>query len=95
MVLETELKNKKRLNIFRLTPIHSNKKPIIKDTNLMELNNNNYINLHQLKRSLSKKNKNKLKPIQILHTKPDKPIDYLKEMKEKRNLSTEIEKKNH
>ena len=31
MVLETELKNKKRLNIFRLTPIHSNKKPIIKD----------------------------------------------------------------
>ena len=73
MVLETELNNKKRLNIFRLTPILTNKKPIIKDPKLMELNHNNYINDDELKKSLSRKkknkNKNKLKSIQILSLK--------------------------
>ena len=93
MVLETELNNKKRLNIFLFSPINSLKNPIIKDEKSIELNNNNYINLNEVKKSLSKKTKNKLKPIQILHPKPEKPIDYLKEMKEKRNKSTELENK--
>jgi hypothetical protein len=93
MVLETELNNKKRLNTFRFTPILSNKNPIIKDEKSIELNNNNFIDLNELKKSLVKKNKNKLKPIQILHPKSDKPIDYLQEMKEKRNMSIDIEKK--
>ena len=93
MVLETELNNKKRLNIFLFSPINSLKNPIIKDEKSIELNNNNYINLNEVKKSLSKKTKNKLKPIQILHPKPEKPIDYLKEMKEKRNISTELENK--
>ena len=93
MVLETELNNKKRLNIFLFSPINSLKNPIIKDEKSIELNNNNYINLNEVKKSLSKKIKNRLKPIQILHPKPEKPIDYLKEMKEKRNMSTELENK--
>ena len=93
MVMETELNNKKRLNIFLFSPINSLKNPIIKDEKSIELNNNNYINLNEVKKSLSKKIKNRLKPIQILHPKPEKPIDYLKEMKEKRNMSTELENK--
>ena len=93
MLLETELNNKKRINEMRFTPIHSNKNPIIKDERSIELNNNNFINLIEVKNSLTKKSKKKLKPIQILHPKPDKPIDYLKEMKEKRNKSSEEEKK--
>ena len=93
MVLETELNNKKRLNIFKFTPITSNKNPIIKDEKSLELNNNNYIDLTEVKKSLNIKNKNKLKPIQILNPKPQKPIDYLKEMKENRNMSNDIEKK--
>ena len=93
MVIETELNNKKRLNIFRFSPIPSNKNAIIKDEKSIELNNNNFINLDEVKKSLSKNNKTKLKPIQILHPKPEKPIDYLKELKEKRNMSTELENK--
>ena len=93
MVMETELNNKKRLNKFRFTPIKSNKNPIIKDEKIIELNNNNYINLNEVKKSLSKKTKNKLKPIQILHPRPEKAIDYLKDLKEKRNMSTELKNK--
>ena len=93
MVLETELNNKKRLNIFKFTPITSNRNPIIKEEKSLELNNNNYIDLNEVKRSLNLKNKNKLKPIQILNPKPQKPIDYLKELKEKRNISNDIEKR--
>jgi len=95
MVLETELNNKKRLNKFRISPINTTRNKSIKDEQTSILNNNNYIDLNEVKRALVNKNKNKakLKPIQILHPKPDKPIDYLKELKEKRNLSTEVEKK--
>ncbi len=93
MVIETELNNKKRLNEFRFTPILSNKNPIIKDEKSIELNNNNYIDFNEVQRSLVTKSKKKLKPIQILHPRPDKPIDYLKELKEKRNKSSEAEKK--
>ena len=94
MVLETELNNKKRLNVFRYTPIKTKKANIIKDEKSLELSNNNYIDLSEIKKSNQLKNKTKLKPIQILHPKPDKPIDYLKEMKENRNKSTDGEKKN-
>ena len=94
MVLETELNNKKRLNVFRYTPIKTKKANIIKDEKSLELSNNNYIDLSEIKKSNQLKNKAKLKPIQILHPKPDKPIDYLKEMKENRNKSTDGEKKN-
>ena len=95
MVLETELNNKKRLNKFRISPINITRNKSIKDEQNSILNKNNYIDLNEVKKALVNKNKNKakLKPIQILHPKPDKPIDYLKELKEKRNLSTEIEKK--
>ena len=93
MVLETELNNKKRLDKIRFSPIITNKNPIIQDEKSLELNNNNYIDLSEVKKSLIKKAKKKLKPIQILHPKSEKPIDYLKEMKEKRNMSNDNEKK--
>jgi hypothetical protein len=95
MVLETELNNKMRLNKFRISPINTARNKSIKDEQTSILNSNNYIDLNEVKKALVNKNKNKakLKPIQILHPKPDKPIDYLKELKEKRNLSTELEKK--
>ena len=93
MVLETELNNKKRLDKLRFSPIITNKNPIIQDEKSLELNNNNYIDLNEVKKSLIKKAKKKLKPIQILHPKSEKPIDYLKEMKEKRNMSNDNEKK--
>ena len=93
-VLETEKNNKKRTNFFKFTPIKSNKNRIIKDEKSLELNNNNYIDLNEIKESLVIKNKSKLKPIQILHPKPDKPINYLKLMKEKRNASTDMKCRN-
>ena len=93
IILETELNNKKRLNVFRYTPVNSNKNPIIKDERSIELNNNNFIDFNEVKKNINIKNKNKLKPIQILHPKPDRPIDYLKELQEKRNKSTEGDKK--
>ena len=94
-VLETESNNKKRLNKFKFNPIKSNKNAIIKEEKSIELNNNNFVDFNELKKSLTNinRNKNKLKPIQILHPIPDKPIDYLKEMKEKRNLSIDIQNK--
>ncbi len=95
MVLETELNNKKRLNKFRISPINTIRNKSIKDEHNSILNNNNYIDLTEVKKALINKNKNRarLKPIQILHPRPEKPIDYLKELKEKRNMSTELEKK--
>jgi len=92
MILETELNNKKRLNIFKFSPIKSSQNPIIKDESSLELNNNNYIDIDKVQKSLVIKSRIKLKPIQILHTRPAKPIDYLKEMKEKRNMSSNAEK---
>jgi hypothetical protein len=88
MVLETELNNKKRLNKFRISPINTARNKSIKDEQTSILNSNNYIDLNEVKKALVNKNKNKakLKPIQILHPKPEKPIDYLKDLiKEKRN----------
>ena len=50
MVLETELNNKKRLNVFRYTPIKTKKANIIKDEKSLELSNNNYIDLSEIKK---------------------------------------------
>ena len=93
-VLETEMNNKKRMNLFKYTPNTSNKNRIIKGKKSIELNNNNYIDLKEIKKSLVNKNKSKLKPIQILLPRPDKPINYLKEMKEKINASTKTKGRN-
>ncbi len=93
IIIETELNNKKRLNVFRYTPVKTNKNPIIKDERSLELNHNNFINFNEVKNNINIKNKNKLKPIQILHPKPERPIDNLKELHEKRNKSTDGEKK--
>ena len=92
MVLETESNNKKRLNLYKIDPIKIKKEKIIKDEKSIILNNNNYIDINEVQQSLAKKNKNKLKPIQILHPRPNKPINYLQEMREKRNVSSEIVK---
>ena len=84
-VLRTELSNKKRLDKYKFTPINSPKHLKIIHELSQELNNNNYIDYNEIKNIINKKNKKKLKPIQILHPKPEKPIDYLTEMITKKN----------
>ena len=84
-VLRTELNNKKRLDKYKFTPINSPKHLKIIHELSQELNNNNYIDYNEVKSMINKKNKKKLKPIQILHPKPEKPIDYLTEMITKKN----------
>ena len=71
---------KKRLDKYKFTPINSPKHLKIIHELSQELNNNNYIDYNEVKSMINKKNKKKLKPIQILHPKPEKPIDYLTEM---------------
>ena len=92
MVLETELNNKKRLNIFKIDPKTIKNNKSLKDEKSAILNHNNFIDLNEIKKSFVQKKKNKLKPIRILHPKPIKPIDYLQEMRDKRNISPELEK---
>ena len=93
-VLRTELNNKKKLDKLKFTPITSPKNIKIIHELSQELNNNNYIDYNEVKNMIGKKNKKLLKPIQILHPKPDKPIDYLTEiiMKKNRSKSSEKEK---
>ena len=79
-VLKTELNNKKKLDKFKFTPITSTKHMRIIHELSQELNNNNYIDYDEVKSMLGKRNKKILKPIHILHPKPDKPIDYLTQM---------------
>jgi len=79
-VLKTELNNKKKLDKFKFTPITSTKHMKIIHELSQELNNNNYIDYDEVKSMLGKRNKKILKPIHILHPKPDKPIDYLTQM---------------
>jgi hypothetical protein len=76
-VLTTELNNKKRLDKLSFSPIMSMKNIKIIHELSQELNNNNYIDYNEIKSMMNKKPKKILKPIQILHPKPDKPIDYL------------------
>ena len=79
-VLRTELNNKKRLDRLQFSPINSPKNLKIIHELSQELNNNNYIDYNEVKTIIRQKKKKILKPIQILHPKPDKPIDYLTEM---------------
>ena len=79
-VLRTELNNKKRLDKFKFTPITSAKHMKLIHELSQELNNNNYIDYDEVKNMMSKKKKKVLKPIHILHPKPEKPIDYLTQM---------------
>ena len=97
-VLTTELNNKKRLDKLSFSPIISMKNIKMIHELSQELNNNNYIDYNEIKSMMSKKSKKILKPIQILHPKPDKPIDYLSEMisdkNNKKSKSYDKEKKN-
>ena len=79
-VLRTELNNKKKLDKLKFTPVSSPKHLKIIHELSQELNNNKYIDYNELKNLINKKNKKILKPIKILHPKPDKPIDYLTQM---------------
>jgi hypothetical protein len=96
-VLTTELNNKKRLDKLSFSPIMSMKNIKIIHELSQELNNNNYIDYNEIKSMMNKKAKKILKPIQILHPKPDKPIDYLTEMifdkNNKKSKSNDKEKK--
>ena len=93
-VLRTELNNKKRLDKLKFTPVNSPKNLKIIHELSQELNNNNYIDYNEVKSMIGKKNKKILKPIQILHPKPEKPIDYLTQMimEKSKNKSEEKEK---
>ena len=74
-VMQTELNNKKRLDKLRFTPIASPKNlKIIQEELNQEVNNALDFDIKSI---LQKKRKKILKPIRILHPKPDKPIDYL------------------
>ena len=77
-VMQTELNNKKRLDRLKFTPIISpkNLKKIQEEIN-QEINNDLEFDIKSL---LQKKKKKILKPIRILHLKPEKPIDYLTQM---------------
>ena len=79
-VLRTELNNKKRLDKLKFTPVNSPKNLKIIHELSQELNNNNYIDYKEVKSMINKKHKKLLKPLQILHPKPEKPIDYLTQM---------------
>ena len=77
-VLQTELNNKKRLDRLKFAPIVSPKNlKIIQEELDQELNNEIEFDIKSL---LQKKKKKILKPIRILHPKPEKPIDYLTQM---------------
>ena len=77
-VMQTELNNKKRLDKLRFTPIASPKNlKIIQEELNQEVNNALDFDIKSI---LQKKRKKILKPIRILHQKPDKPIDYLTQM---------------
>ena len=75
----TEKNNKKRINAFYISPP-------LKKIREMNVNKNNEMleDEEKIQKLLIKKKKNILKPIQILHPIPEKPINYLEEIKKKR-----------
>ena len=82
-VLKTEDNNKKRLQLYYYEPkINNNKSEYNLNNNIL---NNDFSNL------LISKNK-KLKPIRLLHPKPEKPINYLEEFQKKKNSSSQTYK---
>ena len=94
-VIQTELNNKRRLDKLKFTPIVSPKNlKIIQEELNQQINNESDFDI---KTVLQKKKKKILKPIRILHPKPDKPIDYLTQMileKEKNKLNKEKSEEN-
>ena len=81
----TEKNNKKRINAFYISPPL---KKIRVNSIDKEINNNKNNEIledeEKIQKLLIKKKKNILKPIQILHPIPEKPINYLEEIKKKR-----------
>ena len=94
-VIQTELNNKRRLDKLKFTPIVSPKNlKIIQEELNQQINNESDFDI---KTVLQKKKKKILKPIRILHPKPDKPIDYLTQMiveKEKNRNKKKLNQEN-
>ena len=94
-VIQTELNNKRRLDKLKFTPIVSPKNlKIIQEELNQQINNESDFDIKSI---LQKKKKKILKPLRILHPKPDKPIDYLTQMileKEKNKLNKEKSEEN-
>ena len=94
-VIQTELNNKRRLDKLKFTPIVSPKNlKIIQEELNQQINNESDFDI---KTVLQKKKKKILKPIRILHPKPDKPIDYLTQMiveKEKNRNKNKLNQEN-
>ena len=94
-IKETELNNKNNLRL-KFSPL----KPIFKKKLQHQLsynkiqNNNNYIDIKELNSLMNKKYKKILKPLYILHPKPDKPIDYLTEIIKKKSMERKINDNN-
>ena len=94
-IKETELNNKNNLRL-KFSPL----KPIFKKKLQHQLsynkiqNNNNYIDIKELNSFMNKKYKKILKPLYILHPKPDKPIDYLTEIIKKKSMERKINDNN-
>ena len=86
-IKETELHNKRRLNL-KYSKVQSIS-PIIKkktsQKSLNELVSNNYIDMKELNSFKQKKTAKILKPINILRKKPEKPKDYLSEILQKKS----------
>ena len=92
-VILTELNNKKRTDKFKFAPIPSPKNlKIIKDELEHELNN---LVEFDIKSMIHKKKKKILKPIKIIHEKPNKPIDYLAQMILNKENNKNIQKSEH
>ena len=80
-VLLTEKNNRKRNNFYYVSP----PKIKIKNNTLeTEINDSNQKNSDEENSLILKRQKRFLKPIQILHPKPEKPINYLDEIIKKR-----------
>ena len=94
-IKETELNNKNnlRLKFSPLKPIFKKKLQHQLSYNKI-LNNNNYIDIKELNSFMNKKYKKILKPLYILHPKPDKPIDYLTEIIKKKSMERKINDNN-
>ena len=91
-VLLTEKNNRKRNELFFVPP--PKKKNILTLSNEIERNHNEILDEDDINNLLNKRNKKFLKPIQILHPKPEKPINYLEELiKNRQNNENKVNKK--
>ena len=94
-IKETELNNKQKLKLKdpKLKPLSPvSKKQLPHQLSFNEINNN-YIDNNELNSFIHKKYKKILKPIYKLNPKPDKPIDYLKEIIRKKSMISRIRRK--